>query len=369
MAPPGKIWKGENKMKKLISGILCTALIATCFCGCSREESGTSGDKKHNSSKEIFNTQKNEDRDFYLLKEFTEKNDAGEVLCRETYEYNEAGLVTAQLIDDSESETVYNEELWIYEYVTLPCDGNIDRENHFSYDSHGNITEAKGLLYDDEIREYTYDQSGKVTGVECYYLWDGVKRSGGQYTLQYETDGRIELWFEKDGQDQKTWEWQTDEGQVKNFQRNSIEGFEECVYEYDSKGNLIGFNHTLNDEPYTKGTRSYDNQGRVTKEKWPGYDEFTYQYDENRLVSINGVELTYREKSNGELVVTAENYELTYEPVKLTKDEIVQARRKWNLLCGAYSNKDPFIDFEFFGIPAPGYDANTELLLPKRLFG
>ena len=95
---------------------------------------------------------------------------------------------------------------------------------------------------------------------------------------------------------------------------------------------LIGFNHTLNDEPYTKGTRSYDNQGRVTKEKWPGYDEFTYQYDENRLVSINGVELTYREKSNGELVVTAENYELTYEPVKLTKDEIVQARRKWNLL-------------------------------------
>ena len=341
-------------MKRLISGILCTALVATCLCGC-----GKSSDEEKDNKKDIEDKKET----LYLLKEVVQKNDAGEVLRRDEYEYTNKGLVTTWVVDQPVTHEWWDDAEGVYVYESGPCDGEIDFEYYFTYDKHGSITHADGEI--EGYREYTYDKSGRVTGFDYYDTDDeGTKKLLGRTELSYKMDGTIEML-------NSTWQWRTSNGRVTSLEwTNSERAFHQYFFEYDKNGKMTEYQYYCNNELYQEGNRTYDAKGRVTQEVGVRHRNRndTYEYDGDRLVSFNGVELKYREKQNGELVVTYENYELTYEPVELTKAEITTARSRWNQLVAGYANSIHSIYAGINGVESPLFDSNTELLLPKVIY-
>lgn len=330
-------------MKRLISGILCTALVATCLCGCGKEK----------DSKETL----------YLLKEFIQKNEDGEVLRRETYDYNSKGLVTSRTIDQPGGETWWDDADGVYVYVVGPCDGVIDREDHFTYDRKGSLTKIEGdSYYDNNTYKYSYDQEGKVTGYEVYYLDN--KEPSGSYELEYKSKA-IELWYSGPSGEKLARSWETSKDRTEKIEWSDPEGDLQCTFEYDKNGNMTEFTWMRSELLKATGTRTYDSKGRVTSEEGALLNgDYTYEYDGDRLVSINGEKLKYREKGEDKVVVTCLDYQLTYEVVELTEEEAALARYRWNQLCRGYGMYHSY-SMAMNGVNYPVFEANTVLLLPK----
>lgn len=345
-------------MKRLISGILCTALMATCFCGC-----GKSSDEEKDSKETL-----------YLLKEVVQKNDDGEVLCRETYEYNKAGLVTVQLVDAAQENTIWDDVNWVYITEFLPCDGEIDYQRTYDYDKKGNPTYVDTSFDTPAKYEYTYDAKGRIATYTMSY--ENPLSAPNTYELDYESDGSIKIWntlqsrdedpariFETDG---------TANGRISKIIEKNKEGKSTYCFDYDPSGKRMEFYFYWGSmEPSVTASFEYDKAGRVIKEsgfRTGSSDQITYQYDDDMLVAINDEELVFTEGNQDEMIVRYKDYELTYMPVKLTKQEVNMARHRWNQFCGGFNSNHSYSK-GLNGVQYPVFDANTELLLPKVIFG
>ena len=82
------------------------------------------------------------------------------MLCRETYEYNKAGLVTVQLVDAAQGNTIWDDVNGVYITEFFPCDGEIDYQRTYDYDKKGNPTYVDTSFDTPAKYEYTYDAKG-----------------------------------------------------------------------------------------------------------------------------------------------------------------------------------------------------------------
>lgn len=341
-------------MKRLISGILCSALVATCFCGCGKSA-------KEENSKETF----------YLLKEVVQKGEYG-VLYRGTYEYDKNGLVISETVDNVGSEQVWDEYRQCYVSV---IDGVADYTYTYEYDKKGNLTLYKSP-YEHYVYEYTYDAKGRVTEACLINNPDSNFQSRSDQYTKYNTDGTVEVFVKVtregtgDRLDRLGCKWKLEDNRMQWLEYYQTGGTQYNTYEYDGKGNLTNSYATYDSEMQrTEATCTFDSKGRVISEQrgFSAVKTVAYQYSGDKLSSINGEDVRYSEIDNGELRVTYKDFELTYEEVELSQDQIELARYRWNHLCRDDWHQDFCRYIPWVHDPASA--ANTELLLPRVIGG
>lgn len=315
-----------------------------------------------------------EQETLYLLTECVNKNDAGEVLSRYTYTYDDNGLVTSYAYDFPVTESEYDAEKMIFIEHQYPCDGIIDYEAEFSYDRHGSPISVSGDYfigrdYGQHDYDYEYDDQGKILSYTV--IPDDPRRLSEKIEFEYKQDGIIEQWRKIQSREDKL--LRTIEMSDESLDRISkivlYESEGEVTYNfgYDDNGNVTEYWFAReNHEPSGKAVCTYDEEGRVILEKGFCTEESTYEYEDGRLVAINGERVEYSESGDGKMVVSYMAYELTYVPIKLKEDQASLARYRWNQFCRGFNSNHNSLK-GLYGVKYPVFEMNTVLLLPKGI--
>lgn len=302
---------------------------------------------------------------YYLLTECVQKNKAGEILRRSTYDYDDRGLVISYQSDLSGSIDVWNEALGVYVYQPMPCDGEADRQAFFGYDQYGSPVSVNGGGYGEWMIEYTYDDKGRLVSY----------KPGAIIDLEYGEDGVIKQWRRDQSRDEDPLRIietsKTEKERIEKITYKEREGEITCYFEYDDTGHMTEFyQHWGSMEPDCKTACVYDEAGRITAEsglRCSVSDQITYQYENDMLVAINGERLELLEDDNGKIIIGYKDYQLTYVPLELTAEEIDISRHRWNQFCGGFlspHNYSKGLD----GVRYPVFDLNTVLPLPKEIY-
>ncbi len=141
-------------------------------------------------------------------------------------------------------------------------DGEPDSVTNLKYDDRGN--EISRTTWDhsgwipkfDRRTERTFDEQGRILSYESYNFWGRVV-SGSYYT--YDDENGIRTYRNEDGEVLQT-TWYDENG---NDIRQTA-GEYETVYQYDDRGNRIGWISYKNGQPYDRYEARYDEQDRQT---------------------------------------------------------------------------------------------------------
>jgi len=233
-----------------------------------------------------------------IYAEMNEDGTPAKIICndvvRKEYEYNEAGLVTA--------------EIYYYE------DGSLEYMNEYTYDENGRIAEDK-YTYVNWWNEPVYDEDGNIVGEEqvaneYFYITkhtydeDGNRVSSKEYT---EDEFLINEWgytYDENGEITQeiylNYDWYYDE----NDERVFYESYrEEVTYENGNVSERFWHNTNSDGEviSYAKEVFSYDENGREIELACYGLDGlietiYTTYYDDtwretsHYTVNAEGVE-------------------------------------------------------------------------------
>jgi YD repeat-containing protein len=338
-------------MKRILAVALAMCLFASILSGCnSQPPADTMGAAQPGEGEETV----------YLLTMLEEKNEQGEVVQRITYTYDDRGLVVKKEYDFNNLES-WNEELGIYEYISLPCDGVVDYQTEFAYDEYGNPTKFFDACY-----EYTHDSKGKITSfVETYpdQIFD--------YTVEYDASGNVKVFKkQRDAEEVPALRYEIEydnAGRITQMTHYELDYAKPYRFEYDVAGRLVSRERIVDDPIMSESSHfTYDEAGRVVTETGGTYN-LSYQYEDNMLVAINNERLTSQKNASGVLTVQCGDDVLTYTPVVLEEQDAALARNRWNQAFGRF-----FTIHNFAGTPLYAhhsmYDLDTVLLLPKEIF-
>ena len=336
--------------RRLLAAALALCLFASVLSGCNSEKPAeTTSVERPGEGEETV----------WLLKMQEEKNDQGEVISRTTYTYDDRGLAVKKEYDVNTGES-WNDELGIYELISLPCDGVVDSQIEYAYDEYGNPTK-----FFDASCEYTYDNEGKITSFEEIYseqIFD--------YTVEYDASGNVKV-FRKQRNTEEVpalrYELEYDNAErITRMTHCEADYSMSYRFEYDAEGRLISRERIVEDPILSESSYFiYDEAGRLVKESHNG--EWSYQYEDNMLVAINDERLIIQEQDDGVLVVKYGDYVLTYTPVTLNEQDADMARNRWNQAFGRFFTVHNYAGYPFYAHHSI-YDLDTVLLLPKDIF-
>ncbi len=169
-------------------------------------------------------------------------------------------------------------------------DGELSTVTKLRYDDRGNLIEeitwdhSGWIPHINRRRKQTFDEQNRLLSLSYYDMW-GRKTSESTYT--HDDEARTQTWSNGEGDTQITW-YDENGSEVRQ-----VLGIYETVYEYDDRGNRIGWQSFENGEPSDSYKARYDDQDRQI---WGGrYDkdgnlesETTYVYnDEEHTLSYD----------------------------------------------------------------------------------
>ena len=196
----------------------------------------------------------------------------GEKMWQQEYEYDEAGRLLSVSKDLAEHEDVWNDQLGVFEYIALPCDGVEDQRSEYEYDEYGQVTEQKGIDADwHGSFEYDYDDDGRIDSFE--FIYDSSVFTSGVHEISYHGDNIESITYE--GKDIPLIELEYDKKDrltaVIKYEREAT-----TRYEYSYKGD-----HLVSFETY------WGNAVHTDKNEEKNYQLFSgreYEYDGDLLI-------------------------------------------------------------------------------------
>lgn len=305
-------------MKKLLCALLSlTTALALAACG------GDSGSPE--------NTVPNE-KDTVTLHVLTEEityNEAGEILRKITYTYDDRGLMLSRSYDDTEYEERFNDDIGVFEYLPRPCDGVTDLEYTYAYDDHGNMTSIQLSELEDGVLTpskaygytYTYNEDGSVASYVATY--DTI--TSEPIALEYDDQGRLLA------QGDLTCAYD-DEGRLLTVYHPTQEVDETYHFTYDDQGHLLSVvsKYPSGEVFRYESAFTYDADGHILTEDSYYRGSFTYTYADGILTTIEGKDLVYSYDKNG-LLIKRDDTEYHYESIEVTPADAVLSERYWDI--------------------------------------
>lgn len=205
----------------------------------------------------------------YLRTKITEYDKNGDWARTVEYQYNDQGSPTEITITspDYDEEEVWNEDLGLSIYQSIPNEGERVYTYTYEYNDEGHCVSYE-YLYE------RFDKNGKQLEEKVY---DSTVKC--DYRYNYNDDGTI------DTIDQRTL---TIDGSLGEYEW-------ETVYHYDDDGRLHEISNQRNDGKYSspKADFRYDKKGRLTLSTARYMDAmYLYQYDYNRAGQLENMSFT-----------------------------------------------------------------------------
>lgn len=269
--------------------------------------------------------------------------DASGVLHTQTcYSYDDAGRVVRMTLDFGETKEIWNEALYIYEYLRGPCDGTINGEKTYSYDDAGIQTAYRyeswqedtdsSHVYEDYTCDYAYGKGGEIRA--C--TWTSQKNTPAlYYDFVYEDGLLVNVkGYREDGTLSQEESYTYDrQGRLEQEVFHVIEGDFSFTYEYDDQGRVSRVATKWDVYSF-----SYDNDGRLITEELSSEDgqlqyRKCYEYDSNgflaemeELRSDREAEVTrYTCDDHGNVIAAdfadGSRSEYAYEKMEVTPEE------------------------------------------------
>jgi hypothetical protein len=207
----------------------------------------------------------------------------GEKMWQQEYEYDEAGRLLSVSKDLAEHEDVWNDQLGVFEYIALPCDGVEDQRSEYEYDEYGQLTEQNSIEWRGSY-EYDYDDDGHIDSYDFSYF--SSMDNSSTYEVSYHGDNIESITYK--GNDIPLIELEYDKKDrltaVIKYEREAT-----TRYEYSYKGD-----HLVSFETY------WGNAVHTDKNEEKNYQLFSgreYEYDGDLLIQETIYdEMGYRQK-------------------------------------------------------------------------
>lgn len=277
--------KGYPVVKKLLSLLLCTAILATAliFGGCADPRAA-----KYEKAISLLNS-KNYAEAKALFAELGDYQDAATHLARF---YFAPATATDKFDGKTFSVTfTYNEDNLPVRELHTDADGNVTDTFDYSYDEKGNLIREvwAEVGVGESVSEYRYDAKGNLTYESHSYPVETGRESYSSTNTYDENNRKIEsreLW----GDEELVCTYTYDEkgNLIREVVSGMGEGTDTYIYTYDENGKITRADVTYSDGSVGFSTYTYDARGNRTQEVHDFGDgrtaTYNYTYDErNRL--------------------------------------------------------------------------------------